>query len=100
MVVKVIELLGFVKAAACAGIFWRVYTYHWPKESRYRLGITAVAYLMMFLVGGQAICIMMDAPGFPQYFDAGIYLAFFALVVMARGNVANILKMDYHHAHK
>lgn len=90
-----IEALTIIKAIACAGIFWRIFTFHWPKESTYRLGATTVAYAIMFMVGGQAICLMIGQENLAPYFDSGIYLAFLALVLMAKGNVANILKVEF-----
>lgn len=89
------ELLTIIKAVACAGIFWRIFTFHWPKHATYRVGITTIAYAIMFMVGGQAISLMIGRPQVAPYFDAGIYLAFLALVLIARGNLANILKMEF-----
>lgn len=89
------ELIVGIKIFACAGIAWRIYTYQWPRESRYRFWVTLAAYITMFLVGGQAVCLMTDAPQYAKLFDAGFYLAVLVLVLQARGNVANILKVNY-----
>lgn len=89
------ELILAVKVFACSGIAWRIFTYKWPRESRYRFLATLAAYVTMFLVGGQAVCLMTGAPQYAKWFDAGFYLAVLVLVLQARGNVANILKVDY-----
>lgn len=93
------EILTIIKAIACAGIFWRIYTYKWPKDSTYRLGITAIAYATMLLVGAQAICLMTGNIRASQYFDAGIYLAFLALFVVAKGNIANVVRLRWETTH-
>lgn len=90
-----IESLPFIKAAACAAIFWRLFTYDWPKHSRYRIGMTAVAVLVMFLVGAQAISLSLGIQWAAPFFDVGIYLAFLILVMAARGNIAKILEIRH-----
>lgn len=89
------DVLMLIKAAACAGIFWRFYTYHWPKEAKYRVLITATAYLVMFIVGCQTIAIVIGASRLVPYFDAAFYFAVLILVMTSKGNIANILRVDF-----
>lgn len=89
------ELIVGIKIFACAGIAWRIYTYRWPRESRYRFWVTFTAYMTMLLVGGQAVCLATGGNQFAPWFDVGFYVAILVLVIQARGNVANILKVNY-----
>lgn len=90
-----IDWITLLKTAACAAIFWRLFTFQWPKHSRYRIGMTAAAYLVMFLVGAQAISLSIGISWAAPFFDAGIYLAFLILVIAARGNIAKILEIRH-----
>lgn len=89
------EILMLAKAAVSAAICIRLFCYRWPQDSRYRIGVTAVAYLLMLCSGAVAIMIAMGNFTAAQFFDAGIYGSILIMVFAARGNLAKILELKH-----
>ena len=89
------EFLMLTKAFVSAAICARLFCYRWPVCSRYRLGVTAVAYFLMLCSGGVAILLAMGNQAAAQIFDAGIYSVVLLLMLAARGNLAKILEMKH-----
>lgn len=88
------ELLVFLKAAACAGIFWRLYTYRWDGDARYRLSITVIAYVLMFCAGGQALTIFMGLDRVTTPYEVTILWCLNVLVWASRGNLARVISIS------
>ena len=88
------ELLLLLKAIACTGIFTRLYMYDWPKDARYRLGITTVAYVMMFCAGAEAALIAMGSVQAASVFEVVLLWSMFILIHAAKGNLARVLSVS------
>jgi len=89
------EVLMLAKACMAAAICARLFCYPWPEDSRYRFGVTLVAYLLMLCTGAVAINLAMGNRAAAQIFDAGIYVSVLILVFAARGNLAKILEIRH-----
>ncbi len=89
------ESLDLLKAAACIGIFWRTYTYQWPAESKPKWGITTIAYALMFIVGAQALCLILENKVWATFLDAAFYVCVLILVLLAKGNIADIVRIKW-----
>lgn len=89
------EVLMLIKASICAGICFRLFCYDWRHGAQYRLGVTAVAYLLMLCTGAVAILLTMGNQAAAQIFDAAIYAAILVLMFVARGNLAKILEIRH-----
>lgn len=94
------ESLELMKAAACMGIFWRTYTYQWPSDSTMKWGITSIAYLLMFIAGAQAICVILENKVWGAVLDTLFYICVLVLVLVARGNIAGIVRIKWDHKWK
>lgn len=88
------ETLVILKAVACAGIFWRLYTFKWEGDAEYRLSITVVAYILMFCAGGQALSICMGIDRGTTVYEVVILWCVNILVWAARGNLARVLSVS------
>ena len=60
-------------------------------DSRYRFGMSALAYLLIVCSGGQAIDIIVNAAHVTPW-EAGFAAVIAVLVWRARGNVAHIVR--------
>lgn len=89
------EILMLAKAIVSAAICARLFCYRWPTDSRYRIGVTLVAYFLMLCSGAVAILLAMGNRPAAQIFDAGIYASVLVLVFAARGNLAKILEIRH-----
>lgn len=89
------EFLMLTKAFVSAAICARLFCYRWPSNSRYRIGVTAVAYFLMLCSGAVAIFLAMGNQAAAQIFDAGIYACVLCMMVAARGNLAKILEIKH-----
>lgn len=89
------EFLMLMKAAFAAAICIRLFFYRWPHDSRYRIGVTFVAYLLMLCSGAVAILLAIGNQGAAQIFDGGIYASILIMVLAARGNLAKILEIRH-----
>lgn len=90
-----IESLMLLKAAACAGIFWRTYTYEWPSEAKVKWGVTTIAYVLMFIAGAQAICVVLGSHRVAILLDTLFYMCVLLLVLLAKGNIADIIRVKW-----
>lgn len=89
------EFLMLMKACVSAAICIRLFCYRWPDDSRYRFGVTMVAYFLMVCSGAVALFLGMGNRAAAQIFDAGIYASVLVLVFAARGNLAKILEIRH-----
>lgn len=89
------EFLTLMKVGVSAAICIRLFFYRWPHDSRYRIGVTMVAYLLMLCSGAVAILLAMGNRPAAQIFDAGIYASILIMVLAARGNLAKILEIRH-----
>ena len=90
-----IEGLMIIKAVISAAICMRLFCYGWPRHSRYRLGVTVMAYFLMLCSGGVSILLVMGNEAAAKIFDAGIYAVVLLLILVARGNLAKILEIRH-----
>lgn len=88
------EFLVILKATACVGIFWRLFTYPWEGDARYRLSITVIAYILMFCAGAQAMIIFMGASRSASPYEVTILWCVFLLIWAANGNLARVLSVS------
>lgn len=89
------EFLMLTKAVVSAAICARLFCYRWPADSRYRIGVTAVAYFLMLCSGAVAIFLVLGNQTAAQIFDAGIYAVVLVMIISARGNLAKILEIRH-----
>lgn len=89
------EILMLAKAIVSAAICARLFFYRWPEDSRYRYGVTTVAYFLMLCSGAVAIFLVLGNQTAAQIFDAGIYSVVLMLMIAARGNLAKILEIRH-----
>lgn len=89
------EFLMLTKAFVSAAIFARLFCYKWPADSRYRMGVTTVAYFLMLCSGAVSIFLVLGNQTAAQIFDAGIYAAVLLMILAARGNLAKILEIRH-----
>lgn len=89
------EILMLVKAGLSASICIRLFFYRWPHDSRYRIGVTLAAYLLMLCSGAVAILLAIGNLELAQIFDGGIYASILIMVLAARGNLAKILEIRH-----
>ena len=87
------DVLMLIKASIAAAICLRLLCFEWPHNSRYRIGVTAMAYFLMLCSGGVSILLMMGNQTAAQIFDAGIYGVVLLLMLTAKGNLAKILEI-------
>lgn len=88
------DFLVILKAMACFGIFWRLYTYRWEGDARYRLSITLIAYILMFCAGAQAISIFMEPWAQASPYEVAILWCVNILIWAANGNLARVLSVS------
>lgn len=89
------EVLMLMKAGLSAAICIRLFCYDWPQDSRYRIGVTLVAYLLILCSGAVAILLAIGNLELAQIFDGGIYASILIMVLAARGNLAKILEIRH-----
>lgn len=87
------EFLMLAKACISAAICARLFCYRWTVDSRYRIGVTSVAYFLMLCSGAVSILLVMGNQAAAQIFDAGIYGVVLILMLAAKGNLAKILEI-------
>lgn len=90
-----IEVLMLIKAAVSAAICVRLFCFKWPHDSRYRIGVTTVAYFLMLCSGAVSILLIAGNQKAVQVFDAGIYASVLVMMIAARGNLAKILEIRH-----
>lgn len=89
------EFLMLAKTIVSAAICARLFCYRWPVDSRYRFGVTVVAYFLMLCSGAVAIFLAMGNHTAAQIFDMGIYACVLGMMIAARGNLAKILEIQH-----
>jgi hypothetical protein len=86
--------LIILKAMACVGIFYRLFTYKWSSGARYRVSITTCAYLMMFCAGAEALSIFMGIEQHTSIYAVVLLWSMFLLICAAKGNLARVLSVS------
>lgn len=89
------EILMLTKAFVAGAICVRLFCYRWPDDSRYRFGVTVVAYILMVCSGAVAFLLVLGDQRAAQIFDVGIYAAVLLMILAARGNLAKILELRH-----
>lgn len=87
------EFLMLTKSLISAAICVRLFCFDWPRDSRYKIGVTSVAYYLMLCSGAVAILLAMGNQAAAQIFDAGIYICVLVIMFAARGNLARVMNV-------
>nr|WP_225583561.1 phage holin family protein [Pseudoxanthomonas sp. PXM02] len=88
-------MITLLTLAANAAVCARLVTYRRMPGTRYRMGVSLCAWLLIACTGGQALQILLiGARAHPNLWQLGVLLVLAILSFRARGNVARILKVD------
>ncbi|TPG76298.1 phage holin family protein [Pseudomonas arsenicoxydans] len=88
-----IDAMTLFTAAVCAAMCLRLVAFR-RNNSRYRLGISLMAWILSAATGCQAIASVLGLYQVQSPFVLIILSALCALVFRSRGNVAQILRVD------
>lgn len=86
--------IALLTALVCAAICARLVAFR-RDGARYRFGVSLLAYLLAASSGCQALAVLLGVYLEHSPFVLMILLVLCALVYRARGNVANILRLEW-----
>lgn len=89
-----LDPISFLTALVCAAICARIVAFR-RGAARYRPGISALAYILAASSGCQALAVIFGLHLVQSPFVLVILIVLLALVWRARGNVANILRVEW-----